>query len=531
MGGRDVIAHIKDALAAAHPGAVDDEVTEYVADMANELLAEGDLGRSPAEMAEELVDAAGPMLAEFIDDEAIKSLFDDAVAHHLGGGDTTAGDGSSAEEGAQTQMKRYCLDLDGIILAFAGKVLLRPTSLKLERGKRYGMVGQNGAGKTTLLTRLAAGDINGFPPDIRCVFVQHEVLVTLEQTILAFMTSQASTLDANVKDVVPCLEAVGFTPEMIEEKMVSELSGGWRMRLAIARAMLQKADLLLLDEPTNHLDVNAVEWLAGHLTSLPDTTTLVVSHDYDFLTDVATDIVHFEGQELTTFGGGFPGFRAERPNLVLPRMKRDMVKAIEENAEAIGGAVDGGDIHDARPRASRERKMQARRRGAPRGPRIGGERSQRRRRRLTRGGHDEHLPVQIQRQGQAVDNLSPIPGAGRREEPLERGVEGGEPVLRVPGGEGAGAGRRELQGCTSTAAWPSWARTARVRRRCSRTSSVSSTRGWIGVEAPQPARLVHRAAQRCTTWRATWRWPPRRTYRTVSSWAATRSSRRWRRST
>ena len=94
MGGRDVIAHIKDALASAHPGAVDDEVTEYVADMANELLAEGDLGRSPAEMAEELVDAAGPMLAEFIDDDAIKSLFDDAVAHHLGGGGSAAGDGS-----------------------------------------------------------------------------------------------------------------------------------------------------------------------------------------------------------------------------------------------------------------------------------------------------------------------------------------------------------------------------------------------------------------------------------------------------
>ena len=446
MGGRDVIAHIKDALASAHPGAVDDEVTEYVADMANELLAEGDLGRSPAEMAEELVDAAGPMLAEFIDDDAIKSLFDDAVAHHLGGGGSAAGDGSSADGGAQQEKKRYCLDLDGIILAFAGKVLLRPTSLKLERGKRYGMVGQNGAGKTTLLTRLAAGDINGFPPDIRCVFVQHEVLVTLEQTILAFMTSQASTLDANVEDVVPCLEAVGFTREMIEEKMVSELSGGWRMRLAIARAMLQKADLLLLDEPTNHLDVNAVEWLAGHLTSLPDTTTLVVSHDYDFLTDVATDIVHFEGQELTTFGGGFPGFRSQRPNLVLPRMKRDMVKAIEENAEAIGGEVDGGDIHDARQRESRERKS-----------RLGGVE--------LRGDLGSAASV---RNAGGVGSLAAamtstsLSKSNAKDKPLITFPDPGQldgvrsrsnVVLRVenlsfayPGGEGAGAGRRELQG-------------------------------------------------------------------------------------
>ena len=296
------------------------------------------------------------------------------------------------------------------------------------------------------MTRLAAGDINGFPPDIRCVFVQHEVLVTLEQTILAFMTSQASTLDANVEDVVPCLEAVGFTREMIEEKMVSELSGGWRMRLAIARAMLQKADLLLLDEPTNHLDVNAVEWLAGHLTSLPDTTTLVVSHDYDFLTDVATDIVHFEGQELTTFGGGFPGFRSQRAQ---PRATpHEAGHGQGDRGERGGDRRGGGRRRYPRRAAAGEPRTQkqARRRGAPRRPRIGGERSQRRRRRITRGGHDEHLPVQIQRQGQAVDNLSRSRPAGRREEPLERGVEGGEPVLRVPGGEGAGAGRRELQG-------------------------------------------------------------------------------------
>ena len=75
------------------------------------------------------------------------------------------------------------------------------------------------------------------------------------------------------------------------------------MRLAIATAMLQKADLLLLDEPTNHLDVGAVEWLATHLTSLQNTTVLVVSHDYDFLSQVATNIVHFEDQILSIYEG------------------------------------------------------------------------------------------------------------------------------------------------------------------------------------------------------------------------------------
>jgi ABC-type multidrug transport system fused ATPase/permease subunit len=267
--GNDVIAHIKAALAASAV-AVDDEVTEYVADMANELLADGEEGRAADEMVEELVDAAGPMLAEFIADDAIKALFEGAVAHFIGGdgggggggdGDGDGGGGGGRDGGAAAGGKRdYCLNLSGIILAFAGKVLLRPTALQLEKGHRYGVVGQNGAGKTTLLKRLDAGDINGFPPGLRCVFVQHEVLVTVATSIIDFLTAQASQLGADPADARPCLVAVGFTPELMG-KTVAELSGGWRMRLAIARAMLQKADLLLLDEPTNHLDVGAVEWV------------------------------------------------------------------------------------------------------------------------------------------------------------------------------------------------------------------------------------------------------------------------------
>jgi ATPase subunit of ABC transporter with duplicated ATPase domains len=334
------VAHIKAALAASH-SAVDEEVSDYVADMANELLAEGEAeSGGVAAMVEELVDAAGPMLAEFIDDAAIRTLFESAAAHFAGGsGGDDKGDGGVGVDG-DGGARDYCLNLEGIILAFAGKVLLRPTTLKLEKGHRYGVVGQNGAGKTTLLTRLSAGDINGYPPGLRCVFVQHEVLVTLADSILDFLTSQAQALGAAEADVRPCLEAVGFTAELMA-KTVAELSGGWRMRLAIARAMLQKADLLLLDEPTNHLDVGAVEWLAAHLNSLKHTTVLVVSHDYDFLTDVATDIVHFEDQNLATFSGGFPGFRKERPNLVLPRMKRDLVAMIEAAAEEAGEPAQG----------------------------------------------------------------------------------------------------------------------------------------------------------------------------------------------
>ena len=351
----DVLAHVKSLLAST---SVDEEVSEYVADMASELLAEGEPGRSAEEMVEELVDAAGPMLGEFIDDDAIAALFQSAVSHFAGGGGGEDGEDEATAAGNDDDaVQEHCLDLRGIILAFAGKVLLKPTNLRLVRGGKYGVVGQNGAGKTTLLTRLAAGDIHGWPEDLRCVFVQHEVLAAVENSVLGFVEAHAREVGADANDALPCLEAVGFTEDSMR-KTVAQLSGGWRMRLALARAMLQKADLLLLDEPTNHLDVGAVEWLASHLKSLRNTTVLVVSHDYDFLADVATDIVHFEDQCLTAHEGGFAGFRAEKPNLVLPRMKRDLVETIEKRAAADGVAAVGHG-HDASASSERSSKMRS----------------------------------------------------------------------------------------------------------------------------------------------------------------------------
>ena len=153
------------------------------------------------------------------------------------------------------------------------------------------------------------------------------------------------------------LDGLQFTSEDMQQA-TRTFSGGWRMRLALARAMLQKADLLLLDEPTNHLDVGAVEWLASHLNSLAHTTVLVVSHDYDFLADVATNIVHFEDQTLTAFEGGFAGFRREKPNLVLPRMKKHLVDEIEKRAAADGVAAVGHG-HDASNAGERSSKMRS----------------------------------------------------------------------------------------------------------------------------------------------------------------------------
>ena len=92
---------------------------------------------------------------------------------------------------------------------------------------------------------------------------------------------------------------VGF-PEVLQTTGVTQLSGGWKMKLSIAISILQKPELLLLDEPTNHLDRNAVQWLTRHLLSLTNVTMCIVSHDYDFIDDVCTDIAHYDN-------GGQPG--------------------------------------------------------------------------------------------------------------------------------------------------------------------------------------------------------------------------------
>jgi ATPase subunit of ABC transporter with duplicated ATPase domains len=118
---------------------------------------------------------------------------------------------------------------------------MRPCDLYLLRGRRYALVGQNGVGKTTLLTRVAAGDIAGFPAGVRVVYVQHEVLAQSDASVTDFMRAAGAEPGGDAAcaeaDVQAALTAVGFT-ETLAAARVGQLSGGWRMRLALARSML-----------------------------------------------------------------------------------------------------------------------------------------------------------------------------------------------------------------------------------------------------------------------------------------------------
>mmetsp|Transcript_29827 Transcript_29827/g.65652 ORF Transcript_29827/g.65652 Transcript_29827/m.65652 type:complete len:1038 (+) Transcript_29827:123-3236(+) len=205
-------------------------------------------------------------------------------------------------------------------LAYGTKILLHNTKMKLKRGKRYGLLGGNDSGKTTLMRAIANNQVEGFPDvtEVRTVFVEADIQG--EQSHLScveyvFVDEKIQAMEISKDEVRKVLATVGFTEDgkAKPDHAVSTLSGGWRMKLALARAMLQKADILLLDEPTNHLDVINVAWVKNYLNSLTDVTSIIVSHDSGLLNDCCTNILQIENLKLHTFKGNLDEFVKLKP--------------------------------------------------------------------------------------------------------------------------------------------------------------------------------------------------------------------------
>jgi len=206
-------------------------------------------------------------------------------------------------------------------LAYGTKILLHNTKMKLLRGRRYGLLGGNDSGKTTLMRAIANNQVEGFPDtsEVRTVFVEADIQG--EQSHLScieyvFADPKIQQLGCNREEIRAVLATVGFVPDgkAKPDHAVSTLSGGWRMKLALARAMLQKADILLLDEPTNHLDVINVAWVKNYLNSLTNVTSIIVSHDSGLLNDCCTNILQIENLKLHTFKGNLDEFVKIKPS-------------------------------------------------------------------------------------------------------------------------------------------------------------------------------------------------------------------------
>lgn len=240
------------------------------------------------------------------------------------------------------------ITLRQVTLRRGTKVVLDAASVTLNPGEKVGLVGRNGAGKSTLFALLAgrlqadAGDFE-MPPRWRLGEVAQQMPETDDpatQFVLQgdtrLMEAQAELAAAEAADdgeamahahvaleeagafdararAQTLLLGLGFTREQLDAP-VNSFSGGWRMRLQLARALMCPADLMLLDEPTNHLDLDALVWLEGWLQRYAG-TLLVISHDREFLDAITGVTLHLDEAKLTRYGGNYTAFeemRAER---------------------------------------------------------------------------------------------------------------------------------------------------------------------------------------------------------------------------
>lgn len=259
--------------------------------------------------------------------------------------------------------KMSLLTLENICKDYSNQAVLKGVSLRIEKGERVGLIGPNGAGKTTLL-RIAMGletcdsgsietarNINvgylsqdlpdtGAAPEGNNNVLHYERIHLMEQRLreleelMAESSPQADTpsyrrLMSEYSRLLSRYEALdGYTAEMKISKILlglglrretlsvplDKLSGGEKMRVSLARILLDEPDLLILDEPTNHLDIQAVEWLEGFLKRF-EGGILFVSHDRYFLDRVATRIAELDGGSLCIRSGSYTGFQEYKKQL------------------------------------------------------------------------------------------------------------------------------------------------------------------------------------------------------------------------
>ncbi|HSA91245.1 MAG TPA: ATP-binding cassette domain-containing protein [Burkholderiales bacterium] len=227
-------------------------------------------------------------------------------------------------------------------LARGAKPLLEGAELTVHAGERIGLVGANGSGKSSLFA-LLRGELHAdkgdaeLPRHWRIAHVAQET-PALERPAVEYVIDgdtklralerelesthdgtrigelHAALADADAYSARPRAEALllglGFKGEQLENP-VSSFSGGWRMRLNLAQALMTPSELLLLDEPTNHLDLDAIIWLEDWLRRYPG-TLMVVSHDRDFLDAVVKAIVHIDQRKLRRYTGDYSSFEAQR---------------------------------------------------------------------------------------------------------------------------------------------------------------------------------------------------------------------------
>ncbi|EHB16026.1 ATP-binding cassette sub-family F member 1 [Heterocephalus glaber] len=279
---------------------------------------------------------------------------------------------SQAEVSSRQAMLENASDikLEKFSISAHGKELFVNADLFIVAGRRYGLVGPNGKGKTTLLKHIANRALS-IPPNIDVLLCEQEVVADetpavqavlradtkrlklleeerrlqgqleqgddtaaekLEKVYEELRATGAAAAEAKARRI---LAGLGFDPEM-QNRPTQKFSGGWRMRVSLARALFMEPTLLMLDEPTNHLDLNAVIWLNNYLQGWRK-TLLIVSHDQGFLDDVCTDIIHLDAQRLHYYRGNYMTFKK-----MYQQKQKELLKQYEKQEKKLKELKAGG---------------------------------------------------------------------------------------------------------------------------------------------------------------------------------------------
>ncbi|EFA76464.1 ABC transporter-related protein [Heterostelium album PN500] len=237
------------------------------------------------------------------------------------------------------------IHVENFSLNYGKMDLLINSDLHLNFGRKYGLIGRNGTGKTTLLRHIASREIE-ITNSLSILHVEQEVhgsdttvldcvleadverdrLLKEEARLNAMPENERNNLSSKLTDIyeklnqidahtaesraASILAGLGFTDEM-QAQPTKQFSGGWRMRISLARALFIQPDVLMLDEPTNHLDLFACLWLESYLINWTR-TLVIVSHQREFLNAVCTDIIHLNNRKLDYYKGNYATFESTR---------------------------------------------------------------------------------------------------------------------------------------------------------------------------------------------------------------------------
>lgn len=290
------------------------------------------------------------------------------------------------------------ISISNFSITYFGKVLLDECDFNLNYGRRYGLIGRNGSGKSTLMNVLGARGVP-IPDNIDIYHLKHEIEAGEETALEAVLSvdderlklqteadelseklgddtltddeseqisdrltdiyERLDELDADTAEVRArsILSGLTFSEEMMQKK-TKDFSGGWRMRISLARALFIQPTLLLLDEPTNHLDMEAVIWLEDYLSKWKK-ILLLISHSQEFMNSVCTNIIDLRNKKLTMYTGNYDTFVKTKKEKEDNQMKKynweqEQIKHMKEYIARFGH----GSAKLARQAQSKEKTLE-----------------------------------------------------------------------------------------------------------------------------------------------------------------------------